>query len=64
MAEFLFEYGLFLAKAITLVAAAAAVTLVVVGLSRRGGPPGGLKVEKLNDRYRELSGTLRRAVLS
>jgi len=64
MAEFLFQYGLFLAKAITFVIAVGAVTLIVVGLSRKGGSPGGLTVEKLNERYRELSGTLRRAVLS
>jgi serine protease SohB len=64
MGEFLFEYGLFLAKAITLVAAVGGVTLVVVGLTRRGGTPGGLSVEKLNDRYRSLAGTLRRAVLT
>jgi serine protease SohB len=63
MAEFIFQYGLFLAKAITLVAALGAATLVVVGLSRRGGAPGGLTVEKLNDRYRELAATLRRAAL-
>lgn len=63
MVEFLFQYGLFLAKALTVVAAAGAITLLVVGLSRKGGAPGGLTVEKLNDRYRELSGALRRAVL-
>jgi serine protease SohB len=64
MGEFLFEYGLFLAKALTVVAAAGAVTLLVVGLSRKGGgSPGGLTVEKLNDRYRDLAATLRRAVL-
>ena len=63
MAEFFFQYGLFLAKAITFVVAAGAVTLLVVGLSRRGGTPGGLTVEKLNDRYRELAATLRAAVL-
>lgn len=63
MAEFLFEYGLFLAKAITFVAAAAALTLVVVGLSRKGAAPGGLSVQKLNDRYREVAGVLRQAVL-
>ncbi len=63
MAEFFFQYGLFLAKAVTFVVAAGALTLIVVGLSRRGSPAGGLKVEKINERYRELSGTLRQAVL-
>ena len=64
MGEFFFEYGLFLAKAVTFVAAAGAVTLLVVGLSRKGGGSSGtLTVEKLNDRYRDLAATLRRAVL-
>lgn len=64
MGEFFLEYGLFLAKAVTFVAAAGAVTLLVVGLSRKGAAPSGtLTVEKLNDRYRDLSATLRRAVL-
>lgn len=62
--EFLYEYGLFLAKLATVVAAIGAVTLLVLGLSRRGsGGAPGLTVEKLNDRYRELAGVLRRAVL-
>lgn len=63
MAEFLFLYGLFLAKAITFVLAAAVATVLVVGLSRKGAAPGGLTVEKLNDRFRETAGELRRAVL-
>jgi serine protease SohB len=64
MAEFVFEYALFLAKAVTLVAAIGAVTLIVVGLTRKGAAPGALTVEKLNDRYRDLAGTLRRAMLT
>jgi serine protease SohB len=64
MAEFFFQYGLFLAKAVTLVLAVGAVTLIIVGMSRKGGAPGELAVEKLNDRYRELSDILRHAVLS
>jgi len=64
MAEFLFQYGLFLAKTVTFVAAAGAVTLLVVGLSRKAAPAAGtLTVEKLNDRYRSLAATLRQAVL-
>jgi serine protease SohB len=61
--EFLYEYGMFLAKATTVVAAIGAVTLLVVGFSRRRGLPPGLTVEKLNDRYRELAAILRHAVL-
>lgn len=63
MGEFLFDYGLFLAKTVTFVAAVGAVVLIIVGMSRKDGPPGGLKVEKLNDRYRALADTLRHAVL-
>lgn len=63
MAEFVFQYGLFLAKAITFVLAAASIALLVAGLSRKGESPGGLKVRKLNDRYRELAAGLRRAAL-
>lgn len=63
MGEFLFEYGLFLAKTVTFVAAVGAVVLIIVGMSRKDGPPGGLKVEKLNERYRALADTLRHAVL-
>lgn len=63
MGEFLFEYGLFLAKTVTFVAAVGAVVMMIVGMSRKDGPPGGLKVEKLNERYRALADTLRHAVL-
>jgi serine protease SohB len=64
MADFFFHYGLFLAKAITLVVAVGAVTLLIVGLSHRGRTPGQLTVEKLNDRYRGLADALRHAILS
>jgi serine protease SohB len=64
MGEFFFEYGLFLAKAVTFVAAVAAVTLVVVGLSRKHPATGELTVEKLNERFRDLAAPLRRAALS
>ena len=63
MADFFFQYGLFLAKTVTFVVALAVATALVVGLSRRGAPRGGLRVEKLNDRYRESAAGLRRAVL-
>jgi serine protease SohB len=64
MAEFLFQYGLFLAKALTLVVAVAVVALVVIGLSRKAGAPGALVVEKLNDHFRDLSDAVRRAMLT
>ncbi|MBM4196287.1 MAG: protease SohB [Gammaproteobacteria bacterium] len=64
MTEFLFQYGLFLAKAVTFVAAAGATTLVIVALSRKGSAVGHLTVEKLNNSLRELTAPLRQAALS
>jgi serine protease SohB len=63
MGAFFFEYGLFLAKALTVVIAIGLVLLLSVGLTRRGHAGPGLQVEKLNDRYREMALTLRRAML-
>ena len=50
--QFLLDYGLFLAKAVTVVAAIAAIVILSVGLSRKESHAGGLKIEKLNDKYR------------
>jgi serine protease SohB len=63
MAQFLVDYGLFLAKAVTVVAAVVAIVALSVGLSRREPASGGLTVEKLNDRYRNLRHQLRHALL-
>jgi serine protease SohB len=64
MMEFLAEYGLFLAKAMTVVAAIGFVLAMGAGLSRRGGQSPGLTVEKLNDRYRDLSRAVQKAVMA
>lgn len=64
MVQFLLDYGLFLAKTITVVAAVAGVVAISVGLSRREHASGGLTVEKLNDRYRSLRRQLQHALLS
>ena len=63
MGAFLLDYGLFLAKAVTIVAAIAAVAMLVFGLSRRSHAASGLEVEKLNDKYRQRSRKLRSALL-
>ena len=62
--EFLFEYGLFLVKAVTVVVAIAAVVIVIASASRGEEKSGGLKIEKLNDKYRDMANALRRAVMS
>ena len=64
MIQFLLDYGLFLAKSVTVVAAIAAVVVLTVGLSRKESPAGGLTVEKLNDKYRDLRRQLRHALLA
>jgi serine protease SohB len=55
--EHLYEYGLFLAQAITFVAAILVVVTVVVGISTRQRAEhheGHIEVRKLNDRYRQM----------
>lgn len=64
MGEFLAQYGLFLAKAVTVVITVGAIVFIILGARRRSGGDHELEVEKLNDRYRELADSLRRAVLS
>ena len=66
--EFLSEYGLFLAKTVTLVAAVLALTAGVVALLARGGgrteERSRLKIRPLNDHYDELALALKAATLS
>jgi serine protease SohB len=64
MVQFFLDYGLFLAKAVTVVATVAAIVALTVGLSRKESSAGGLTVEKLNDRYRNLRLQLSHALLS
>ncbi len=64
MSEFLFDYGLFLAKTLTIVAAVVFVIGAAAAASRREREAGGLKVKHLNQRYRELADVLRKQVLS
>lgn len=65
MMEFFSEYGLFVLKALTLVAAIAAAAVVVVSASRsESSQSGSLQVDKLNEKYQEMANTLRQAMLS
>lgn len=64
MSQFFAEYGLFLLKAITIVAAIAA-TLIIVGTAAASGHKASqemLEVESLNKKYRNLASSLRKAV--
>jgi len=64
MTEFLFEYGLFFLKALTVVVAVAAIVLTIVAASKGDGAQHGLLIEKINDKYREMADKLRQSVMS
>ena len=57
MAEFFLEYGLFLAKTITLVVAFVAIVLVVVAVASRKQPQGkdSIEIKKLNQKYDDMA---------
>ena len=63
--EFLFEYGLFLAKSVTLVIAIIVVLVVMFGLSQRNRPAerGHIEVRSINDLVRHITETLQSVVL-
>jgi serine protease SohB len=63
MTEFFIEYGLFLLKAVTIVAAIILVIIVAASAGRKAHQEG-LDVENINKKYRMLAGALRKAVLS
>lgn len=61
---FLTDYGLFLAKTVTVLVALGIAIAMIAGASRRGTAPPGIRVDKLNDRFRELGRAVRKAALS
>jgi serine protease SohB len=63
--EYLAEYGLFLAEALTIVAAIALIVALVAALGQRKTFPqdGHIEISKLNDRYEELRDSLHDATL-
>lgn len=63
--EFLSQYGLFLAQAVTIVISVGLIILLIAAASQRhrGESTGHIEVHKLNDRYKELRETLRDATL-
>ncbi len=63
--EFLFEYGLFFAKAITIVVAILAVLIVSVGLAAKQKQDGGnLSFDSINDQINDLKRQTERVFLS
>ena len=63
MLEYVFDYGLFLAKLGTVVVAIVVVGGFILSEMRRGAEQRGLTVEHLNRRFEELGDTVSRAVL-
>ena len=63
--EFLYEYGLFVAKAITLVIAILVVIggIMIMAAKGRAGKQGKLKVRHLNKRYQAMAMTLQSKIL-
>lgn len=65
--EFLTEFGLFLAKAVTLVVAAVAIISVIMSAAQKGKEDhegeGELRVTRLNEHYRRLKETLQTRLL-
>lgn len=63
--EFLAEYGLFLAKALTIVVSIIAVIIVIVsaGMKQQGGEQGQLEVTKLNDKFDDLADTVKAMII-
>ncbi len=64
MSELLGEYGLFLAKTLTVVAAVGALIVAVASQSRRGRWTERLEVRNLNRKYDAMSHALRKEMLS
>lgn len=62
--EFLSQYGLFLAKALTVVVAFGIAALLIVGASRRDKREPALRVKHLNERFRDLKDSLENELLS
>ncbi len=64
MTEFLADYGLFLLKTLTFVAAVIAIITAGAAASRKAAHQEGLEVENLNKKFRKVASGLRRAVMT
>jgi serine protease SohB len=63
MIEFFAEYGLFLLKAITIVAAIIVVIGVAAATGKKASQHEGLEIESLNKKYQQLAAALKQAVM-
>ncbi len=62
--EFLYEYGLFLAKATTVIITIAIILVLIAAASqkKKGSEQGSIEVTKLNDQYEETQKALKEAI--
>ena len=62
--EYLYEYGLFLARAVTVVAAILLVVsgMVALGQRHKAERKGHIEINKLNDRYQQVGDTMRATI--
>jgi serine protease SohB len=63
MMDMLLEYGLFLAKAVTIVVVVGIIAAMLVSLSRRARPTEKLEVNNLNKKYEAMAQALKRGIL-
>ena len=63
MTEFFAEYGLFLLKAITIVAAIVVVISAAAAAGKKASHHEGLEIESLNKKYQQLAAALKQAVM-
>jgi len=64
MMDFFLDFALFFLKSLTIVAAIVAVLLSIISASKGDGSQHGLKIEKLNDKYREMADRVRQSIMS
>jgi serine protease SohB len=63
--EYIYEYGLFLAQAVTLVAAILVVVAAIVSMGQKQRSEhheGHIEIRNLNDKYRHISDTIEQVV--
>ena len=66
MIEFFYDFGLFLAKTVTLTGAVLIVVAIIARLAQRDrpAPSAKIKVKKLNDTYRKMERAIQSKLLS
>ena len=64
MIDFFLNFALFFLKSLTIVLAFIAVVLTIISASKGEGSQHGLKIEKLNDKYREMADKVRQSIMS